>query len=369
MKNDNEILALLTLQAIPKIGDITAKKLIAHCKSAEAIFSEKKHILAKIEGIGTSILNGIFESKYRQQAENEWKYITENNIQFCTYADENYPVNLAQTIDGPILFFYNGNIQLKHKKILSIVGTRQITPYGQAFCEQFIENLTPLKHELVIVSGYAYGVDICAHKAAIKNNMQTIGCLAHGLDIIYPASHKKYALQVMENGGFITDFWHNCNFDRKNFLRRNRIIAGLADATLVIESAEKGGSLVTADIANSYNREVFALPGRFDAPFSAGCNALIKNNQAQLITSANDFLQAMNWDNTQPKHAPALSLFPELTSEENTIYNYLKNNGKQDLDSLSRLLNIPVFKLSNTLFQMEMKGVIIPYPGKFFDIK
>lgn len=368
--SENEIIALLTLKNTPLIGDVTAKKLIAHLGSASAIFSEKKKNIERIAGIGSVILSHLFDPKHKEEAQKQWEYICQNNIRFCVYTDEDYPVNLAQAVDSPILFFYQGNIRLKHKKIIAIVGTRQITSYGTAFCQKFIEDLSPLKDDLVIVSGYAYGVDITAHKLAIEHGIQTIACFAHGLDTTYPASHKKYNEKMLENGGFITDFCHNSNFDRKNFLSRNRIIAGLADATLVVESAIKGGSLVTADIAFSYDREVFAVPGRATDAYSAGCNKLIKENKAQLLTSAHDLIEAMNW-NLEAKKPKVIQpeLFIDLSQEEKTIVNYLKNQGKQTMDDIARNTNIPIQKLSNTLFQLEMKGVVFPSPGKLFSVE
>ncbi|GIZ16267.1 DNA-processing protein DprA [Capnocytophaga catalasegens] len=367
--NEQELIALLTLQNTPNIGGITAKKLIAHFGSATNIFKEKRHLIEKIDGIGKIIIANLFNPIYRQQAEKEWEYICTNKVHFCTYQDKDYPVNLAQAIDGPILFFYNGNINLKNKHIISIVGTRQVTTYGIGFCEKLIENLAPLKEDLVIVSGYAYGVDITAHKAAIANGIQTIACLAHGLDTIYPASHKKYYEQMIANGGFISDFWHNSLFDRKNFLSRNRIIAGLAEAIIVVESAQKGGSLVTAEIALSYGRDVFAVPGRVTDTYSIGCNELIRKDKARILTSASDLLSAMNWTNLNKKELSITpKLFEELTPDEQPIFEYLKINGKQQLDDIARACQIPIHKLSNLLFQMEMKGIVRPLQGKFFTI-
>ena len=221
--------------------------------------------------------------------------------------------------------------------------------------------------DLVIVSGFAYGVDIIAHKAAIRHGLQTVACLAHGLDTLYPASHKKYANQVEACGGFITEFWHQSKFDRKNFIGRNRIIAGLSDATIVIESALKGGSLVTADMAFSYDREVFAIPGRADDIYSQGCNRLIKTDKARLITSAADLIYYMGWE--VAKSSPKVitpELFVELSPEEETIAASLREQGKQTLDDLAKDCGMPVHKLSNLLFQMEMKGVVRPLPGKQF---
>ena len=363
---EEDLLALLALQHTPNIGDITAKKLIAHCGSPSAIYKEKKHKIAHIERIGSTILKNLFDPIHRKEAEREWQYIQDNHIKYYTFFDPDYPANLKQIIDAPIIFFYNGNIDLKNKKTLSIVGTRQVTSYGRAFCEKFIEELSALE-DLAIISGFAYGVDITAHKAAMNNGLQTIACLAHGLDIIYPASHKKYVSEVKNNGGFITEFWHKSKFDRKNFIGRNRIIAGLSDATVVIESALKGGSLVTADMAFSYDRDVFAIPGRADDTYSQGCNQLIKTDKARLITSAADLVYYMGWEIEETSAKPiAAELFVELSEEEEKIITYLKEHGKQTLDDLSRECSFPIHKLSNLLFQIEMKGIIRPLPGKVF---
>ena len=256
----SDLLYVLALQHIPNLGDSTAKKLIRHLGSSEAVLKSKKESLLKLDGIGNIKLKGLHDSRNLHAAQAELKFIQENNIRYHYYQDPEYPEKLKHCSDGPILLFSRGKIDLRNNKIISIVGTRNITIQGTVFCEKLIEELAPL--DPVIISGFAYGVDITAQKAAVKNKLQTVGCLAHGLNQIYPKTHSKYVEQVEENGGFFTDFWSTNAFERTNFLKRNRIIAGLSEATIVIESAEKGGSLVTADIANSYNREVFAVPGR-----------------------------------------------------------------------------------------------------------
>jgi len=256
----DELIAVLRLQNIPNIGDITAKKLIAHCGSPLAVFNDKLQNLLKIDGIGTYTIQGLHDSEHIEAAENELRYIQDNTISYSYFMDDDYPKYLKHCIDSPMILFKKGNIDLENKKIISVVGTRNITSYGMAFCEKFIEDLAPLNP--IIISGFAYGIDIYAQKTAIKHGLQTIGCLAHGLNQTYPKVHSKYGPDVEKNGGFMTEFWSTSNPDRENFLKRNRIIAGMSEATIVIESAEKGGSLVTADIANSYNRDVFAVPGR-----------------------------------------------------------------------------------------------------------
>jgi DNA processing protein len=363
---DTELLATLRLQRIPNIGDVTAKKLIAHCGSPIAIFQDKLQNLLKIEGIGTFTLKNLFSEVYLKQAEEELKYIKQENIKVIYFLDADYPSYLKHCIDGPILLFQKGNINLQERKIIGIVGTRKITSYGTAFCEKLIEDIAPLNP--IIVSGFAYGVDICIQKAAIKHGLQTIGCLAHGLNQIYPKVHAKYIPEVENNGGFFTEFWSNSNPERENFLKRNRIVAGMSEATIVIESAEKGGSLVTADIAHSYNRDVFAVPGRAGDKYSAGCNTLIKQQKAQMLTSAADLVYALGWElNDQKNKTIQKQLFIELDESEQKIHTYLQTNGKQLLDSIALDCQMPIFKVSSTLLNMEMKGVIRPLPGKLFE--
>lgn len=365
--SDQELIYALALQHIPKIGDLTAKKLIGHCGSAEAVLKEKKQNLLKIDGIGTTTISDLYNSSHLKEAEQELQFIKENQICPLYFTDEDYPEKLKHCIDGPILLFQSGNIDLKKKRIISIVGTRKITVNGIAFCEKLVEKLAV--YNPVIISGFAYGTDITAQKAAIKYNLQTIGCLAHGLNQIYPPTHKKYMVDVEKNGGFLTDFWSTDVFDRNNFLKRNRIIAGLSEATIVIESAEKGGSLVTADIANSYNRDVFAVPGRITDIQSMGCNNLIKYQKAHMLTNPLDVPYILNWKLENDK-TPSIQkqLFVELDNEEKIIYNYLKANNKQMLDGIALECEMPIFKAASLLLNMELKGVIRPLPGKLFEV-
>lgn len=364
---ENELLYTLALQHVPNIGDITAKRLINHCGSAEAVLKERKQKLLKIDGIGSIILSELHEPHHLKEAEKELNFIKENQINVFYFEDEDYPEKLKHCIDGPMVLFQSGNINLKRQRIISIVGTRKITTNGIAFCEDLVEKLSI--YNPVIVSGFAYGTDITAHKAAMKHNLQTIGCLAHGLNQIYPKVHKKYMVDMEKNGGFFTDFWSSDNFDKNNFLKRNRVIAGLSEATIVIESAEKGGSLVTADIANSYNRDVFAVPGRITDSQSTGCNNLIKYQKAHMLTTALDVPYILNWKlEDEKKPAIQKQLFVELDTTEKIIYNYLKDNEKQQLDVIAINCNLPIFKVAGVLLNMELKGVIRPLPGKLFEV-
>ena len=364
---ENDLLYTLALQHVPNIGDITAKRLISHCGTAEAVLKEKKRNLLKIDGIGSVTLSDLNETHHLKEAEKEIDFIKNNNINVSFFKEEAYPEKLKHCIDGPILLFQTGNIHLKQQRIISIVGSRKITTSGMAFCEDLVEKLAI--YNPVIVSGFAYGTDITAHKAALKHNLQTIGCLAHGMNQMYPAAHKKYVVDVEKKGGFFTDFWSSDNFDRNNFLKRNRVIAGLSEATIVIESAEKGGSLVTADIANSYNRDVFAVPGRTTDLQSTGCNNLIKYQKAHMITTALDVPYILNWK-LEEENKPAIQkqLFVELDATEKVIYNYLKDNEKQQLDMIAINCDLPIFKIAGVLLNMELKGVIRPLPGKLFEV-
>jgi len=362
---ENDILAVLRLQNAPNIGDVTAKKLISHCGSPAAVFMDKAYKLQKIDGIGSFTVRGLHDAEHREAAEAEFRFVKDNDIAYSYFTDVDYPPYLRHCIDSPVLLFKRGNIDLEGRKIISIVGTRKMTSYGNSLCEELIEKLAPL--DPIIVSGFAYGVDICAQRNAVKHDVQTIGCLAHGLNQVYPKVHSKYTADIERNGGFLTEFWSTSNPDRENFLKRNRIIAGMAEATIVIESAEKGGSLVTADIANSYDRDVFAFPGRTKDNYSMGCNNLIKQQKAHMITSAADLLYILGWDVDEPKKMIQRELFVELNDTEQAIYDYLLKKGKQQLDSIALACRLPIFKASSTLLNMEMKGVIRPLPGKLFE--
>lgn len=355
----------LALLQVEGIGDVIAKRLLQNCGSAEAVFHSKKSELAKIDGIGKAILKNLQDKSVFEKAEKELHFIEKENITILHYQENKYPERLKNCFDAPILLFQSGNIDLTNRKIISLVGTRQITTYGIHFTQKLIEELTPLNP--IIVSGFAYGVDILAHQAAMQNNLQTIGVLAHGLNQIYPKSHKKHMVKMEEKGGFITEFWSDSQPDRENFVKRNRIVAGMSEATIVIESAEKGGSLITAQMANDYNRDVFAVPGRTTDKYSLGCNNLIKTQRAHLLHSAADLVYMLNWDIKKKEEKPIQKqLFIELTEDEQKIYDFLQK-GKELLDIISIECDMPIFKLSGILLNMELKGIVRPLPGKFFE--
>ena len=366
MLSQNELLYTLALQRVKNLGDASAKKLLRTVGSAEGIFKEKKAHLLKIDGIGRQKLKELSAAIQLPIAEDELRFITEQHITCHYFLDATYPDNLKHCIDGPLLLFERGTVNLRNRKIISIVGTRKVTSYGADFCRNLVEELAPLNP--VIISGFAYGVDISAHKAALNNNLQTVACLAHGFNQMYPKTHSRYVAPLEQNGGFLTEFWSNDAFDRTNFLKRNRVIAGISQATIVIESAEKGGSLVTADIANSYNRDVFAVPGRATDRQSLGCNNLIKSNQAQMLTCAADLVYLLGWDlEEQPIRGTQTKLFSELTAQEQTIYQYLQSNGKQQLDLISLACHFPTYKAATLLLNLELQGLVRPLPGKLFE--
>jgi DNA processing protein len=362
---DQDLFHLLALQQVEGVGDIVAKKLINHCGSATEVFKTKTSQIAAIDGIGSVLLQKLKDKTVFEKAEQELKFIKSNEIDVSYFQDENYPDRLKHCIDGPVLLFTSGNIDLKNKKIISIVGTRQITSYGMEFCRKLIEDLAPL--DPVIVSGFAYGVDIFAHQLAIDNNLQTIGVVAHGLNQIYPKNHKKYVAKVEQNGGFMTEFWSSSNPEKENFVRRNRIVAGISEATIVIESAERGGSLITANIANDYNRDVFAVPGRTTDKYSQGCNNLIKIQKANLLTGAADLVYILNWDIESKTKPVQKQLFVTLEDDEQKVYDYLLKNGKELMDIIALRCDFPIYKISGMLLNMELKGVIRPLPGKLFE--
>ncbi|OCB77183.1 DNA-processing protein DprA [Flavobacterium crassostreae] len=362
---EHDLFYLLALQRINGVGAIMAKKLLTHCGSAEAVFKTKSSDLAGIDGVGTVLLKNLKDPSVFEKAKAEIAFIQANGIEVAYFQDQNYPERLKQCIDGPVLLFSSGTINLKDRKIISIVGTRQITAYGTEFCRKLIEDLAPL--DPIIVSGFAYGVDIVAHQLAMEYKLQTIGVVAHGLNQIYPKAHKKYVAAVEQNGGFMTEFWSSTNPDKENFVRRNRIVAGMTEATIVIESADRGGSLITATMANDYNRDVFAVPGRTTDKYSQGCNNLIKTQKANLLTSAADLVYIMNWDINQKPKPVQKQLFVTLDPEEQKIYDYLLKSGKELLDILALHCDFPVYKISGILLNMELKGVVRPLPGKLFE--
>jgi DNA processing protein len=355
----------LALQKVEGVGDVIAKKLLSHFEDAESLFKARPLQLRKIDGVGSILLNNLKDPSIFRKAEAELRFIENNAVDVLFFRDVNYPERLKHCADGPILLFASGNMDFKNRKIISIVGTRQVTSYGMDVCRKLISDLAPLNP--VIVSGFAYGVDITAHQAAMENDLQTIGVIAHGLNQMYPKVHKKHISKVELNGGFLTEFWSSSDPDRENFVKRNRIVAGISEATIVIESADKGGSLITANMANDYNRDVFAVPGRITDKFSQGCNNLIKTQRANVLTSAADLVYMLNWDLETSAKPVQKQLFVSLENDEQKVYDYLQQKGRQLLDTIALESGFPIFRISSMLLKMELKGVVRPLPGKLFE--
>ena len=364
---ESELYHTLALMQVEGVGDVIAKKLLQHCGNAEEVFASKKTQLQKIDGIGSVVIKNLQDKSVFAKAEAELQFIAQENISTTYFQEDNYPERLKNCYDSPVLLFQAGNIDLQNQRIISIVGTRQITTYGMEFTKKLIEEISPLNP--IIVSGFAYGVDIYAHQMAMDCGLQTIGVLAHGLNQIYPKTHKKYMAKMEQNGGFLTEFWSTSNPDKENFIKRNRIVAGISEATIVIESAERGGSLVTANLANDYNRDVFAVPGRTSDKYSQGCNNLIKTQRANLLTSAADLVYILNWElQRESQKAVQKQLFVTLTDEEQIIYDYLQKTGKEMMDIIALECDFPIYRISSILTTMELKGVIRTLPGKMFEL-
>jgi len=356
----------IALSLIPRIGDISARKLVSHFGSVEAIFAEPYRNLCKIPGIGSGLAKYITDRSYLKIAEKEEEYVVQHNIRTYFYLDNDYPFRLRQCDDSPVTFFFKGSCDLNSPKILSVVGTRNATSRGRDLCDNIIGSLAERHPDLIVVSGLAYGIDIAAHKAALAHNLQTIGVLGHGFLTIYPSVHRSTADAMLRNGGLLTDFVSNTLPEKNNFIKRNRIIAGLSDATLVIESGLKGGALITSDIANSYNRDVFAVPGRPDDQWSAGCNDLIKRNKAALAESAEDIAYLLGWEPEKPAKAVQTTLFSEMNETEQRIFDLIRKEGEVTIDQICRDLDIPISKLSSRLLQMEFRGLVKCFPGNVY---
>lgn len=357
------------ISLIPGIGNITAKKLIAYTGSVEAVFCEKKKGLLKIPGIGELLAEQIIKGSFVLDiADKELDFIQKHQIGASFYLDNDYPLRLKNCEDSPIVLFYKGNVDFNKLKVLSIVGTRNATEYGKDCVNQLVGDLKVRGHDVIIVSGLAYGVDIYAHRAALRNGLDTIAALAHGLSTIYPGVHKTTAKDICEQGALVTDFISSVMPERNNFIKRNRIIAGLADATLVVESGLKGGALITADIAGSYNRDVLAFPGRVNDSFSKGCNWLIKCNKAAMVESVEDLEYQLGWEITSNKKNIQPELFVELSDDEHRLIDILREKGELPIDIIALHANIPVSKVSALLLNIEFAGLIRSLPGKVYKL-
>ncbi len=364
---EDKLLYQVAITLIPGIGDITSKKLIAYCGGVEEVFKEKKVHLEKIPGIGAATANLISAVDVFERAEEEIKFIEKHKIKTLFFTEKEYPNRLKNCDDSPVLLYTKGDHDFNSGKILSVVGTRKATDYGREICEKIIEELAPL--DVTITSGLAYGIDICAHKAALKNNLKTLAVLGHGLDIMYPSAHRDTAKKIIENGALVTDYLSGTNPDRENFPKRNRIIAGIADAVLVIESSDKGGSLGTAQLANGYNRDVFAVPGRVKDKYSEGCNWLISRNKAALVTSAKEISYLMGWETEEgQRKVVQKQMFVELSAEEKILADILSEKGQTNIDALCINSKMSMSKVAATLLNMEFSGVVSSLPGKVYKL-
>lgn len=350
------------------IGPVNARNLVAYCGGVDALFTDRKlkNTLEKVPGIGPKLIASITDKKVLPSAEKEFAYVQKHKLRMLFYLDADYPRRLKQAEDAPVLMYVKGNADLEATHMVSIVGTRAPTDQGKRLCTELVEGLKD--SGATIVSGLAYGIDIVAHRAALKQGLQTIGCVAHGLDRLYPGEHAGTAKEMVEQGGLVTEVPSDGPFAPGNFPARNRIIAGLSDCTIVVESGPKGGSLITADIANSYDREVFAYPGRPTDPRSEGCNALIQRNQAALITNANDVLRMMDWLPKKKKAPVQAALFTDLQPDEQTLVDIIKAKGKVDIDELCVQSRMAHGKAAGLLLNLEFSGVVRSLPGKVYQL-
>ncbi|WP_278814857.1 DNA-processing protein DprA [Leyella stercorea] len=374
MSFSQETLYAIALTRISYFNIATCLQLYRKLGSATAIMENRNNIKDVISDASPRLVHALSDvSEALHRAEAELEFDNAHAIRPLTMAWDDYPERLRDCDDAPIVLFYRGNADLNQRRIVSIVGTRHCTAYGQDILTKFCQDLKELCPDVLIVSGLAYGVDICAHRNALRNSFDTIGVLAHGLDMLYPSAHRDTAKDMLSHGGLLTEFLTNTNPDKMNFVRRNRIVAGIADATIVVESAARGGSLITADIAQSYARDVFTFPGNVNSTYSEGCNNLIRDNKAALITCAEDFVKAMGWEqDNQVKEARAKGierqLFPELTAEETRIVELLQRNNDLQLNIIAVQTGLPIGNISALLFSLELKGVIKLYAGGVYHL-
>lgn len=365
---DQTRLSLLALHFIPGLGDYLIRQLISYCGSAEKVFTTPKGKLLKIPGLGEVTANAIKKEKPFEAAEREIKKAEKEGVELLFFIDKKYPSRLKQINDAPTLLYVKGNVDFENPKTVGIVGTRKATEYGRHCVDELVKGLTP--HHACIISGLAYGIDIHAHKQAVKCDLPTIGVMGSGIDVLYPASHKETVKKMFANGGIMTEHPFGTNPDAYNFPARNRIVAGLCDAVVIVEAAAKGGALITAELANSYNKDVFAIPGNLGQSSSEGCNNLIKSNKAFLLTSVRDLEYLMNWDAASPgevKTSP-IELDAYSTDEKNVMLRLMENNDQLKIDELSWKTGLSVGTLASVLLNLELKGVIAPFPGKIYKL-
>ncbi len=357
----------IALMKIPKIGAVTAKNLISYCGGAEEVFRAKKKDLLHIPGIGLSLAENILTQDVLLWAEKEVQFLEKNNIQAISYTDKRYPQRLRNYNDSPLVLHYKGNADLNQTRVIAIVGTRSPTSYGKMMCEELVEGLKP--YNILLVSGLAYGIDVTAHRHCLEHGIETIGVLGHGLKKIYPSAHRSIAEQMTECGGLLTEYPSDEEPDREHFPARNRIIAGMCDALIVVETALKGGSMISAEVANEYNKDVFAVPGKVRDKFSQGCNLLIKNHKAQLIESAADLVAMLRWEQEEENEQRKIiqqKLFVELDEYEQRIMNILAaaEDAGVVIDKISYQSGFSSSETSALLLGLEFQGLVRTLPGK-----
>lgn len=365
----NELLYQLGLTEVPHIGCVHAKILAQEFGSAEKIFKAKQQLLEKIEGIGEVRAKSIKAFHDFSKTEEEIRFIEKYNIKPLFITEKNYPQRLLNCYDSPTLLFYKGDADLNASKIIAIIGTRNHTDYGKQVTEKLVKDLAA--QNVVVVSGMAFGIDAVAHKAAIKNNLVTVGVLAHGLDQIYPPEHTHLAKDMLKHGGgLLTEFRSKTKPDKHNFPTRNRIVAGIADATIVIETGIKGGSMITAELANGYNKDVFAVPGKVNDNKSAGCNFLIKTNKAMLLTDAQELVEVMGWEERSRKSEvrKQKEIFIELSNDEKMIVDILKEKDMVHIDELNLRSGISSSAMAAAILNLELQGVVSTLPGKLYKL-
>jgi len=360
------LLYQIALTLLPNIGPKTGKELVAYCGGVEAVFYESEKNLLKIPRVGKELAKGISIGKVIDRAKKEMEFIDRHGIQTSFYLDKTYPQRLKHCDDYPLLLYYKGNIDWNTEKAIAIVGTRKATEYGKIICDQLISDLGN-HQDMLVVSGLAYGIDSCAHRGSLENNIPTIAVLGHGLDRIYPPVNKGLADKILDHGGLLTEFPSQTIPDRENFPKRNRIVAGMVDCVIVVESGTKGGAVITADIANSYNRDVFAVPGKLRDKYSQGCNNLIKTNRAALIESASDIEYIMGWDvESQKKRNKQRKLFVDFSEDEELLVNAFQRNGTMAIDELILETKMGATRIASSLLNLEFEGVVKCLPGKVY---
>jgi len=361
-----ELIHMMALSLVDNVGPVNAKRLVAYCGSAEAVFKQKKSALELVPGVGEFIARSVLKSSPMNRVEQELKFIEKNKIQVFSYLDKDYPQRLKFAEDGPIVLYAKGKMDLNVPRVVSIVGTRKPTDYGKEFTEKLVKEL--VQCDVLVLSGLAYGIDITAHRSAIQNDLQTVAVVAHGMDDIYPGTHRSVVEKMMNNGGMLSEYMSETNPDKENFPSRNRIVAGMSDAIIVIETALKGGSFITANLGNDYNRDVFALPGRITDEYSIGCNRLIRSNRAALMESPQDFIEAMGWQPSKKKKNVQPELFMDLDETELKLINLIKVKGNTGIDILSVESGITMSQLSAILLNLEFKGAVRSLPGKIYTL-